>query len=460
MVRTIRARATLTAVCVVGAGAVVASVALVLLLHQSLVRNLDTRVMLRLEDLAALAQRGRLPPALAGSDEDGTVAQVIVQGRVVAESPVVRPGRPLADFIPAPGHLTVRTVRRPPIGSAAASYRVAARSVTTSAGPGVVYAAGSLEPVNDSLNALEALLLVVVPGLVALVGLTVWWLVGRTLGPVDAIRRQVAEISGGDLHRRVPEPGTGDEIHRLAGTMNEMLARLEQAAARQRIFVSDAAHELRSPLATIRTELETTSAHLDRAEWPAVIDRLSSTSRRMERLVEDLLVLATAEEQGEGQRAKVDLDELVLRQLLPLRATSRLRLDLDGLGAARVWGNADQLERLVANLVDNAERHAATTITVELRTTGDEAELVVADDGPGIAAEGRARIFDRFSRLDRARDRRSGGTGLGLAIARRIVEGHSGIIEVGDADAGTRMIVRLPLSPPDSASRVVHSVNR
>jgi signal transduction histidine kinase len=322
---------------------------------------------------------------------------------------------------------------------------VAATRIDTPRGPGIVYSAASLEPVTDSIHALEALLAVVVPSLVLLVGATTWLLVGRTLHPVEAMRRQVAEISATELSRRVPEPGTDDEINRLAETMNAMLARLEDAVQRQRVFVSDAAHELRSPLAAMRTELEVTAAHIDAADWPTVVDRLSADNRRMERLVEDLLVLATAEEQGTRPRGQVDLDEVVLRQLQPVRATSRLRLDLEGLGAARVVGDADQLERVVANLLDNAERHATSTITVALRTIDGTAELVVADDGPGVPVEQRRRIFERFARADEARDRRSGGAGLGLAIASRIVQLHGGSIEVGDAPRGTRMVVRLPL---------------
>jgi len=165
----------------------------------------------------------------------------------------------------------------------------------------------------------------------------------------------------------------------------------------------------------------------------------------MGRLVEDLLVLATAEESGARRNHEVDLDDVVLRQLEALRATTVLRLDVDGLGPARIWGDRDQLERVVANLLDNADHYAATTIAVELRRDGETAELVVADDGPGVRPEHHRRIFDRFARVDEARDRRAGGAGLGLAIARRIVEGHGGSISVANAQRGTRIVVRLPL---------------
>jgi signal transduction histidine kinase len=441
--RSIRARITINAVLVMGTAVTLAAVALVVLLHRSLLRDLDARTQLHLQDVASLVERGQLPPTLAGHDEDGTVAQVVANGQVVAQSPVVRGNEPLVNYVPPGSQISMRTVGGGAIPGVD-DIRVAARRVDGPQGPLVVYAAGSLEPVNDSINALKALLAVAVPALVLLVGASTWWLVGRTLEPVEAIRAQVAEISAQRLHQRVPEPQTGDEIFRLAQTMNGMLSRLEEAANRQRSFVSDAAHELRSPLAALRAELDVAARHRGTADWPAVIDRLGAGTRRMERLVEDLLLLAVAEEQGVAHRREVDLDDIVIRQLQPLRATSRLVLDLEALSAGRVWGNPDQLERVVANLLDNAERHAATTIAVELRVTNGTAELVVADDGPGVAPESRQRIFDRFTRVDEARDRHTGGAGLGLAIARRIVEEHGGTIGVADSPGGARLVVRLP----------------
>jgi signal transduction histidine kinase len=261
---------------------------------------------------------------------------------------------------------------------------------------------------------------------------------------VEAIRRQVAEISAKDLTRRVPEPGTGDEIDRLTVTMNTMLGRLEDAATRQRTFLSDAAHELRSPVAAMRTEVDVAAAHPDAADWSDVVDHLGVSARRLQRLIEDLLVLATREERGVQHRTKVDLDELVLRQLEPFRAQRRLNIDMLGLNAARTWGDPEQLERVVANLLDNAARHATTSIAVELHLQNDFAELSIADDGPGIPADFRQRVFDRFTRVDEARDRSLGGAGLGLAIARRIVEDHNGTIELAETAKGARVVVRLP----------------
>jgi signal transduction histidine kinase len=289
------------------------------------------------------------------------------------------------------------------------------------------------------------LLAVVGPGLVGLVGVTTWLLAGRTLAPVEAIRKQVSDISATELTRRVPEPNTGDEIQRLAKTMNEMLARLNASVDAQRMFVSDAAHELRSPLAAIRTELDVARATHPDAEWSAVLERVAASSGRMERLVEDLLALAMAEEQGHQIRRQVDLDEVVLTGLEPLRMSGPLTIDINGLNAARVVGDRHALERVVANLLENASLHAETSITVELHEDDGHAELVIADDGPGVPPEQRAGIFDRFTRLDEARSRRTGGAGLGLAITRRIVEDHGGTIALVDAERGARVVVRLPL---------------
>jgi signal transduction histidine kinase len=430
-----------------------ASLALVVLLHRSLQHNVDDRAALRLHDVAGLAQREQLPASLAGGDEDGTAAQVVVAGQVLAQSPVVRRAAPLADFVPAGSGLTIRTVRRPPIAGGDA-YRVAAATTPTRRGPAVVYVAASLEPVTDSINALEALLAVVDPLLLAVVAVMTWFLVGRTLRPVEDIRRRVAAVSAADLSSRVPAPATADEVSRLAQTMNDMLDRLENAGHRQRRFVSDAAHELRTPLATLCAELETAIAH-PTTDQPALLRRLQRTAARLGRLVEDLLVLATSEEK-QPRRAEVDLDELLLGQLESFRAASRVRLEVDRLDGARVAGDPDQIDRVLANLLDNATRHASSTVTLRLTTTGAMAELVVANDGAGIPLTDRRRVFERFARVDDARSRDRGGAGLGLSIARRIVENHDGTIEVADAASGARVVVRLPLlrpaGPPDELS--------
>jgi signal transduction histidine kinase len=314
----------------------------------------------------------------------------------------------------------------------------------------VVYAAASLEPVLDSMQALQVLLAVVVPLLILLVGITTWRLVGRTLGPVEAIRRQVGEISATALDRRVPEPGTNDEIDRLARTMNEMLDRLEAAAGRQRAFVADASHELRSPLATVRTTLEVALARSDGVDWPALARGWLTEQGRLERLVDDLLTLARMDGAAPvAVPAVVDLDELVLSQARDLRSRSGIRVDVANVAGGRVRGEVEQLRRVVANLLDNAERHATATVRCALDEHDGTVELVVSDDGPGIDPADRRRIFERFVRLDEDRSRRgSGGAGLGLAIVHGIVAAHGGTVEVADTDRGARLVVRLPAAEP------------
>lgn len=449
--RTVRMRATALALGAVGAALIVAAVALLVGLHNSLVSDVDAQARLRLEAVATLVRHAQVPATLAGGDDDGTVAQVVARGKVVTQSPFIQGAAPLAPFVPPGDQVVVRTVRHPPV-SGGGAYRVAARRLDVATGPAVVYAAASLEPVTESTGALRVLLAIAVPLLLVLVGVTTWSLVGRALEPVEAIRRQVAEISVTALDRRVPEPATGDEIERLARTMNEMLARLDAAARRQRAFVADASHELHSPLATIRAKLEVGLGHPGAVDWPAVVGGWLDEQARLERLVENLLVLALADD-GAAIRSPrvVDLDELVLRELRDLRARGRVRLDVSGVAGGRVVGDADQLRRVVRNLLDNAELHAASAVRVELARTGPgSVVLAVSDDGPGIVASQRERVFERFVRLDEARSRR-GGAGLGLAIVREIVTAHGGTACAEETEVGARLVVRLPAAEQNGA---------
>ena len=452
-VRTVRLRTTALALGAVGAALIVAAVALVVLLHHALVRDVDTQARLRLDAVAALVRRGQVPPTLVGGDDDGTVAQVVARDRVLAQSPLVQGSAPLAGAAPAGGQVVVGTVEHPRIDGGGSAYRVAARRLDTSDGPVTVYAAASLEPVTESTSTLRVLLAVAVPLLLALVGVTTWGLVGRALEPVEAIRRQVAEISVTALDRRVPEPGTADEIDRLARTMNKMLARLDAAARRQRSFVADASHELHSPLATIRAKLEIGRANPDAVDWAGLAGAWLDEQARLERLVDNLLVLAQADDGALIRSPRVvDLDELVLRELRDLQARGGVRVDVSGVAGGRVLGDADQLGRVVRNLVDNAALHASTTVGVELaQVDAHTVALVVTDDGPGIAASQRERVFERFVRLDEARGRRAGGAGLGLAIVREIVTAHGGTAEAEATGVGARLVVRLPAAepPPD-----------
>jgi signal transduction histidine kinase len=295
--------------------------------------------------------------------------------------------------------------------------------------------------------------LIGIPVLLVVLGWVIWYVVGRSLLPVEAIRAEVEAISSRELHRRVPAPAGDDEVARLAGTMNQMLDRLEEAQARQRRFVSDASHELRSPIASIRQHVEVALTHPDKTSVEDLAEVVLAEDSRLQHLAEDLLLLAKIDE---GiltfDRSAVDLDDIVFAEVSRLRATADLRIDSTQVSAARVVGDGKQLARIVRNLADNAARHAHGTVAVGLREEDGSVVLSVDDDGAGIPAPERSRVFERFVRLDAARDRDSGGSGLGLAIVSEIAAAHDATVEVLDTPlGGTRLEVRFPRRAAHSA---------
>jgi signal transduction histidine kinase len=316
-----------------------------------------------------------------------------------------------------------------------------------------VYVASSLAAVDDSTKDLAGLLVVALPLLLLVMAAVTWVLTGRALRPVEMIRSEVEVIGAEDLHRRVPEPSTGDEIQRLAHTMNRMLARLEGANDRQRRFVADASHELRSPLAAIRAQLEVSLAYPDQGDRRQIEGEMLADTLRLQRLVDDLLALSKLEADDGGRRfVPVDLDVIVLREARRLRTHTGADVDTAGVSGAQISGDEDQLTQVVRNLLDNAGRHASSSIRIALVETSGDARLTVADDGPGIGPDDRERIFERFARLDGGRERDAGGAGLGLAIARAIVVAHGGRIEVDDGP-GASFTITLPLAPADGIDR-------
>jgi signal transduction histidine kinase len=324
-----------------------------------------------------------------------------------------------------------------------------ARVVARPAGDATVVVTGSLEDVEDSVRALRNGLLLAVPVTTAVLAGLVWLLAGRVLRPVDRLRAEVDRISDQRLDRRVPEPATGDEIARLARTMNAMLDRLSDAAERQRSFVADAAHELRTPLARIRTQLEVDRAHPGTAEPAATSASVLAETERLQRLVDDLLLLARSDAGAGALRGAgpVDLDEVVAEQ-----ARGRPLVDCGAVLPVQVAGDRTQLERAVANVLDNAVRHARTRVTVALAEADAAAVLTVADDGPGIPAAARESIFERFGRIDPARAVDDGGAGLGLSIARDIAVRHGGrLVLDDDGTPGARFVFTFPLHTDGSA---------
>jgi len=273
----------------------------------------------------------------------------------------------------------------------------------------------------------------------------------RALGPVEAIRGRFAEITATNLAQRVPDPRSGDEISALAGTMNDTLDQLQRAVGGLRTFTSDASHELRSPLTTLRTRLELSLAHPATTDWPKTGDAALNDTVRLQEIVSDLLLLARLD--ASPRPAKTERMELgsFLADLISSQCPERpVVFDgpaTDGQTAVAVVGNRSALTRLVTNLVDNALRHTASIVTVEITASFGKVTVTVADDGPGIPAEDRERVFERFTRLDDARTRDEGGSGLGLAIARGIAATHGGTLEVEPplaAKPGARLTLTLP----------------
>ena len=443
----VRMRTTLVAVAVVGVALAVGGVAVVWVLSASLTGGVDASARSRAEAIANLAAGGSLPRSLAVPGDDSTLVQVIdATGRTVASSANIADESALVRAGPRSSGVRITTVNGLPVGEQGA-FRMASQSVATPRGRWTVVAAASLGPARHTLATVIAALAIALPIVLVLVALTVWLLAGRALAPVEDIRRRVADISGRSLDRRVPDPGGRDEIARLAGTMNDMLARLEDSQARQRRFVADASHELRNPLASALTEVEVDLAHPGKADWPASAARVRTELQRLHRLVTDLLGLARVDGGAIARRRLIlDLDELVRTESDRLRAVSTVPIDTSAVEPARLLGNPDELGRAVANLIDNAARHARSKVVVSLVVGRDGAELVVADDGPGIPIHQRDVIFEPFARLDDSRSRDDGGTGLGLAIAKEIVTTHGGTISVDDKGSGARFRVRLPLT--------------
>ncbi len=460
-----RARATIVALVVVGAAMAAGALGLLSLLHASMTEGVETTVRAQVADVAALVRSGQLPPQLPAGP-GGTFTQVVgPDGKVLASTASLLETQPISQDRPGEDGTVIRTIPRLSDRAAEAAndaegpYLLLAESVPTAqiggvaTGPVTVYVAGSLHPVSEATTTVGIALAGGLPVLVLIVGALVWIFAGRALRPVEAIRAEVADISGHDLHRRVPEPASADEVARLARTMNEMLDRLEGSAAAQRRFVADASHELRSPLAVLQATLEVALAHPDDAAWPAVAGDALEEAGRLQRLVEDLLALARVDEPGRTRRYEpVDLDEIVMREGHLRRATTPdVTLDLHRVSGGRVFGDPDQLARVVHNLLGNAIRHARQEVSVELSTGDSNVTFAVADDGPGIPPDQRGRIFERFARLDEARSQDAGGTGLGLAIVKEIVDAHGGAIELVNAPTGARFVVTFPAldSDPD-----------
>lgn len=435
----VRVRTTVTAVVAVGLALVVGAVALVWTMRDRLLDDAREVTALRAAEIATALEAGD-QPALAVAEADEQLVQVVGHdGVVLAASDNVDGLPPVARL--APG----RSVRLDGVLGDDELLAVAA-GADTPEGPLTVLVARAVDDVLESTQVVTRLLLFGGPMLLLLVGLVTWNVVGRALRPVETIRAEVDEITTADLHRRVPDPRGHDEIARLATTMNTMLARLEEGHRRQRRFVADASHELRSPLASIRQHAEVARAHPDRSSLDALSATVLAESLRLQRLVDDLLLLARADERSlEVHRRAIDLDDLVFEEARRLRDGTDLRVDTRRVSPGRVDGDGAALRRVLRNLAENAARHARGTVAFSLQESGDGLELAVDDDGAGIPPAEWERVLERFVRLDEGRAREAGGAGLGLAIVAELVAAHGGTVSVGDSPlGGARIAVRLP----------------
>ncbi|MDH2426326.1 HAMP domain-containing sensor histidine kinase [Sphaerisporangium sp. TRM90804] len=404
-------------------------------------------------DLIAAADRvGRLSgPEVTSSVPGVDLVQVVAPGpRVIAASPAARGLPPLTSVWPSPSdpQSDVQTCAHPALGC----IRISALRVTSSDDSTVVYAGGPVQGLI-STGVFDALFSIQVALLISLAVWATWKITGRTLRPVEAIRAELAATNVNDLSSRVPEPNSDDEVARLARTVNSTLERLEKAKtgmdhalAQQRQFASDASHELRTPVAGLRAQLEEARLHPEDTDLDDLLGRALRDVDRLQAIITDLLLLARIGAGAPGAATReVDLSESVRMEVS--RRADRLPVQLRLTPGVYVDAVDTQIARVLTNLLDNAQRHARRLVRVEVRPAGDSAELVVDDDGDGVAEADRARIFERFTRLDASRCRDRGGTGLGLAIVRDIARAHGGTIEVSASDAGgARFVLCLPLA--------------
>jgi len=319
-----------------------------------------------------------------------------------------------------------------------------AQSISTPRGAGLVVGFIYGNSISRANHLLLTILIVTIPLLLLVVAFIVWFSVGLTLSPIEAIRRRVATIAAIDLTQRVPETGGDDEVARMAKTLNAMLNRLETSTRIQQEFVSNASHELRSPLTTLLATVDRASNHLEETDWVEFTDTIRREGRRIDSLVDDLFFLARSDERREEmRREEVDLDDILDEEARRVRQITTLRISTSGVQPTRVWGDPPMLRRLVRNVVDNALRFANEEVSFSTRYVGPMAEICVHDDGTGVDVANSERLFQRFVRTDAARSRTSGGTGLGLPIVAEITLRHGGEARFITVESGSTMRLRV-----------------
>jgi signal transduction histidine kinase len=451
--QSLRARLTLLATALFSFAVITGAVLLLVLQRYALTNVLDSSANKTANQIARLFDSGKEPTTLPPTSGGITAVQVVDRRDVVIAA---SPGADrLTSVVTAHELESVRSGSRPTVTNSTsdADLRIVGRKLGTR----TILVATDVSRVDDSLRVLTRAALIGSPLAVLLLALASYAVVSLSLRPVAALRHGAADISAAGLAKqRLPVPGAQDEIHRLAVTLNAMLDRIDTATSRQRTFVGDAAHELRSPLASARVQLEVAQRLGPSADWSGVIDDVLVDIERLDRLVEDLLTLARLDESGGAisRREPVELDQLVEEvggayghARVPVVVTSQ---------PTHIAGDPEALRRVVINLVDNAVRYAAQRVQVsvapELRGSKQVAVLTVVDDGPGIAVDERERVFDRFYRVQESRSRQSGGTGLGLPIVRDIVRNHGGRVRLTAREDGVSGLRALVVVPADDGA--------
>jgi signal transduction histidine kinase len=441
----VSARSAAVSAIVVLVALTVAGAVLDAILYRSLLDAVDDATTARVKNI--VEELRSEPPGSLDSAQLATDQHVVAVQLIAPDGKVIKRSGLAPDTALIPVTQFDLSLRRgiPDDAVPSDNMRISGQRVNTPTGTYTVLVGGGSEAVEATARTVALLFACGAPIIIAVAASASYWLVRRSLQSVDAIRSRVADISASDLAERVPVPTSRDEISALAVTMNEMLARIEAGHRMQQRFVSDASHELRSPLATIISGLEVVEAHPELLDAELAVGTLLPEAHRMRALIEDLLLLARADE----QRLVLRNEQVILGDLAEVEA-ARVQRDTGceihtDIAPASLIGDPAAMGRVIRNLMENAVRHAKSRVDIRVGSRDGAAVLTVSDDGTGIAPADRGRVFERFVRLDEARARSGGGTGLGLAIVAEVVAAHGGTVTIDDRPGGgTAMIVTLP----------------